>query len=235
MRLLAALAFVPLLTACGGCPDPFELSERVVLGAGEAITLIAPDGELRVGGRERSMVLELQAHGCRANGDERVTLDSTDATRVVRVLARHADVRVVVPAGTALSLTHGSGDVEIRGVGPTSLSKRGGDTRITQVIGGATIYAGPGALYVRDVLGDVELTDGPGAAFVEGIDGAVRISDGSGGIYLRQIEGGVLIERDGSGAIEARTVRGDFEVRAKAADLRLIRYDDVKGEVVLPD
>ena len=234
LRRAVIVAALPLsFGACGDCPDAFELSERSAVRPDEAIGTTTPDGELTILGRERAATIELDARGCRARGGARIAMDST-AGRRLRVDAPHADVRATVPAGSEMFVTHGSGDVELRALGPTTVVVRGGDVRIDQIVGLVRVRAGAGTLYVRDVIGDVEIIDGPGAVFVEGIAGSVTVRDGSGGIYLREIEGDVFIESDGSGAIEARTIGGDFVVRAKLGDPRQIRYDDVAGSVRLP-
>ena len=226
---------VPALIACADCPDPFELSERHTARLGETVVLTVPDGELTVVGRERTAVMVVEARGCRGR-DARIVRDSTMSQRSgMRVIARHADVRATVPAGSEVIIRHGSGDTGLRALGPTTLETRGGDVRIEQIVGGLVVRAGPGTLYVRDVMGDVAIADGPGAVFVEGVIGDVRVRDGSGGLHVRDVEGGVRIEADGSGAIDARAIAGDFIVAAKLEDLRRVRYEDIGGRVELPD
>ena len=227
-------AIVALCTAaCSDCPDSFELTERRVVRPGERVVLTAPDGDLRVFGRERTSMLEVEARGCRARGEASIEADTGEGYAGLRVVARHADVTAIVPAGTELVVRHGSGDLELRALGPTEVEQRGGDVQLDQFVGSVRVRAGAGTLYVRDVMGDVEIADGPGAIFVEGIAGSVRVRDGSGGIHLREIEGDAVVAGDGSGAIDART-SGEFIVRAKLDDLQMIRYDDVAGAVDLP-
>lgn len=235
-RVLAALiAACTLLSACGGdCPDAFELTERVEVRPDERIALTVPDGELRVIGRERSALVEFEARGCGAGTDARIALDSTGADRMLEVVAPRADVRAWVPAGAEVEIRHGAGDVEVRAVGPALIATRGGDVRVAQVVGNVVVQAGPGSLYVREVVGDMQVMHGPGALFVEGVMGGVRLRDGSGGIHLREIEGDVVIEGDGGGAIDARDVGGSLTVRAKSVDRRMIRWNDVAGDVRLP-
>jgi hypothetical protein len=220
--------------ACSDCPNAFELTERRVVRPGEQVVLTAPDGELHVVGRERMAMLEIEARGCRARGDERIAADSGSMAGL-RVVARHADVRAIVPAGTELVVRHGSGPLELRALGPTVVEQRGDDARLDQFVGPVSVRAGAGTLYVRDVVGDVEIVDGPGAVFIEGIMGSVRVRDGSGGIHLREVEGDAVVDGDGSGAIDARTIGGDFVVRAKIEDRNMVRYDDVAGAVSIPE
>ena len=237
MRTLSTFLLLSLtmLGACADCPDAFELRERRVVRAGQRVSLSLPDGQLTLVGRERSTTLELEARGCRARGGASIVSDSLDDAAALRVAARHADVRAFVPAGTEVVVRHGSGNVQIRAVGPADVETRGGRVRIEQAIGQVRVEAGPGSLYVREVVGDVEVVDGPGAVFLEGVLGSVRVRDGSGGIHLREIEGDVLIEADGSGAVEARSIAGDVVVRAKSDDARMIRTNDVGGSVRLPN
>lgn len=230
----SALACALLLAACADCPDAFELSERVEARPDDRILITAPEGELRVIGRERSATVEIEARGCRAREGARIRHDSTASGHRLEVLAPHADVRAWVPAGAEVEIQHGSGDLEVRAVGPVVIASRGGDVRVEQVVGTVVVQAGSGSLYVREVVGDVAVMDGPGALFVENVMGGARIRDGSGGIHLREIEGDVVIEGDGSGAIDARALGGALTVRAKSDDVRMIRWNDVAGDVTLP-
>lgn len=223
------------LASCDDCPDPFELAERVEVRPDERVVLTAPDGGLRVMGRERSAMIEIEARGCRVGQDTRIALDSMGAERLIEVVAPYADVRAWVPAGAEVEILHGSGNVEVRAVGPALIATRAGDVRIAQVVGSVVVQAGPGSLYVREVVGDVKVMHGPGALFIESVMGGVRLRDGSGGIHLREIEGDVVIEGDGGGAIDARDLGGSLTVRAKSADARMIRWTDVAGAVQLPD
>ena len=230
---LKALLLTLSLGACGDCPDPFELSARAVVLPGQRILLIVPDGELRVIGRERSPAVDIEARGCRARG-ARIQDETNADARILDVVAARANVRAWVPAGAEIEIRHGAGDVELSTVGPALFATRDGDVRIEQVIGNVVVQAGAGSLYVREVVGDVQVLDGPGALFVEGVMGSARIRDGSGGIHLREIEGDVIVVGDGSGAIDARGIGGALVVRAKSDDERMIRWNDVAGEVSVP-
>ena len=234
-RVWLLVAVVPLAAgACADCRDPFELDERRLLVPGQRVVLTVPDGRLDVTGRERLQTLEVHATGCGASADARIEVDTGGAERAVRIVAERADVRVLLPAAAPLVVHHGAGGAELRAVGPLTLTQRGGDARLEQIIGSVEVVAGPGTLYVREVVGDVDVVDGAGALFVEGVMGAVRIRDGAGGIHLREIEGDVVVEVDGAGTIDARDLAGDLTVRAKTDDARMIRHDHVAGRVRLP-
>lgn len=232
--LEALVIMTALLPGCSDCPDAFELAESVEVRPQERVVLTARDGELRIIGRERSTMVEVEARGCRAGQDARITVDSSGRDRLLEVAAPRADVRAWVPAGAEVEIRHGTGDVDVRAVGPAVIATRGGDVRVAQVVGSVVVQAGPGSLYVREVVGDVQAMHGPGALFIEGVMGGVRLRDGSGGIHLRDIEGDVVIEDDGSGAIDARDLGGELIVRSKSEDPRMIRYNDVAGGVRLP-
>ena len=231
---IAMLACAAALAACGDCPDAFELRAERGLAPGQRVVLIVSDGELRVGGRERTRAIEIEATGCGAGQTARVVVDSSARAMRVHVSAPRADVRVDLPAAVPLEIRHGAGDVELRATGPVTLHTVAGRAVVEQVIGDVRVVAGSGALYVRQVIGDVHAVDAAGALFVEGVAGSVRIRDGSGGIHVRDVEGDVVIEVDGDGAIEVRGVGGDLDVRDKRGDARLIRYGDVSGVVRLP-
>lgn len=232
---VAAVLFSGLLLgACGDCPDAFELSEEVMVRPDQRIVLSVPDGELTVMGRERSSMVAIEARGCRARAGVRIAEETRFDARLLEVVAPHANVRAWVPAGSEIEIQHGSGDMEVRAVGPALVATRGGDVRIEQVVGNVLVQAGPGTLYVREVVGDVQVMDGPGALFVENVMGSARIRDGSGGIHLREIGGDVVIDGDGDGSIDARNLGGSLTVRAKTDDERMIRWNDVAGDVTLP-
>lgn len=234
LNAVAALALASSIVACSDCPDAFELSEQLEVRPEERVVLTVPDGALRVIGRERSAQVEVVARGCRARTGARIDVAGGSSVRALEVVAPHADVRVWVPAGAEIEIQHGSGDVEVRAVGPSIIATRGGDVRVEQVVGDVMVQAGPGTLYVREVVGDVRVLDGPGALFVENVMGSALIRDGSGGIHLRNIEGDVTVDGDGSGAIDARGLGGALTVRAKVDDTRMIRWNDVAGGVRLP-
>lgn len=234
IAVTAALASGLLTGACGDCPDAFDLSEEVTVRPDQRIVLSVPDGQLIVMGRERSSMVEIEARGCRTRGGARIAEETRLDARVFEVVAPHANVRAWVPAASEIEIQHGSGDVEVRAVGPALVATRGGDVRVEQVVGNVLVQAGPGTLYVREVVGDVQVMDGPGALFVENVMGSARIRDGSGGIHLRAIGGDVVIEGDGDGAIDARNLGGALTVRAKTHDERMIRWNDVAGGVTLP-
>ena len=231
---IAVLAAATLLAGCADCPDSFRLTSGQELRPGQRVVLEAPDGRLRIEGRERSTALEIGAAGCSAGGDARVDIDGGADEVLARVVAATADVRVRVPTGLAIEVRHGDGDARVLGTGPLTLLKGSGRTRVEQVIGDVRVITGDDALHVQDVLGDVDVVDGSGAIYADRVGGTLRVRDGAGGIHARDVEGDVVIESDGSGTIEVRRVRGDFVVRAKTDDRRMIRYDSVSGSTRLP-
>ncbi len=113
----------------------------------------------------------------------------------------YIDLTVKVPASFNLSLTDGSGDIEISGLdGDIKLTDGSGDLRIQ---GGnrVTINDGSGGIWLSQTQGDVKITDGSGDMQVSDIQGNVSIKDGSGDIEVSQVQEQVEIT-DGSGDIE---------------------------------
>ncbi len=126
---------------------------------------------------------------------------------------RALDLTLEVPRGIAADVVDGSGELEIRGVGPLDLKDGSGEIGVEDV-GPTRIEDGSGEIDVRDVRGDL------------------RVADGSGGIEVRGVRGSVVVERDGSGGIGVRDVEGDLIVERGRA--RGIDYAGVRGRVTVP-
>lgn len=119
------------------------------------------------------------------------------------------DVAVTVPAGSALDVASGAGDVRCDGAF-------------------ADVAARTGAGAVRvDRCANLRARSGAGAVTVESVAGVADVGTGSGAV--RVSEAGAARVKSGNGAISLGTVAGEAQVKAANGDVRI---DRAAGPVV---
>lgn len=111
------------------------------------------------------------------------------------------DLDVTVPAGMAVALKDGSGDMSVSGTGNLKVDDGSGDARVFAIAGNVTIEDGSGDLTIEDVQGNVDVDDGSGEINIVKVGGAVTLRDGSGDIDVREVQMEVSIVEDGSGDV----------------------------------
>jgi len=223
-----------------------EPREATVDAAGAATVRVeAKAGSLRITGEEG--LTEVRAHGeaCARSRQslEKVQLRaerSGDEVRVVVDIPERwgepaaLDLEVRVPAGVAVHVEDGSGEVEVDGVASLRLRDGSGEIDVTDVGGDVTIHDSSGEVDVVDVEGSVVLEDGSGEIDVNDVRGSVTVeADGSGDIEIRGVGENVLIRRDGSGDIHVEDVDGDFTVEEDGSGD--ITHERVQGRVTVPE
>ena len=141
------------------------------------------------------------------------------------------DYEITVPAGVALNLRSGSGDVEVDNVGRYLSAQSGsGNVRAHGVHGPAAMESGSGDIELEEESqGDVKVRTGSGSIRVRGLDGGFMAKTGSGDI---EADGTLLGQANlttGSGSVrlhlnpdahfnlEAETGSGDIRVRFPGA------------------
>jgi hypothetical protein len=122
------------------------------------------------------------------------------------------DLEVSLPKGMAVSVTDGSGSARISDVGPLTVTDGSGQLEIRGVNGNARVKDGSGSIDLSDVTGDVEIVDGSGSMDVRDVGGSVVVTDGSGSIEVSDIRGGFHVRDDGSGGIDYERVSGEVRV-----------------------
>lgn len=123
----------------------------------------------------------------------------------------------------ALSLTDGSGEVEIRGArGSVVVEDGSGTIDIDGVEGNLRVRDGSGDIRARNVTGDMTVdTDGSGEINVSGVGGTMRVAnDGSGSIDVDRIGGNFIVESDGAGSIDYASVKGTVSIPQRRRDRR---------------
>ena len=91
---------------------------------------------------------------------------------------------ITAPAGLPLTVTDGSGDLNVSGFG-----------------GHVTLDGGSGNITVSHLSGTIELSNGAGDIAASGLDGSVRLSDGAGDIVGTGLAATDVVGDDGSGNI----------------------------------
>lgn len=136
------------------------------------------------------------------------------------------DYVIQAPAGVALNLHTGSGDVVLNGVGRfLSVTSGSGDLNAQGVHGPAVVAAGSGDITLSDTApGDIKARSGSGTVHIFGLDGSVTVRTGSGDIQVAGRLSGSSTLFSGSGdvklqlsqdshfSLEATTGSGDIRV-----------------------
>lgn len=207
---------------------------RVSRGGG-AVRVVYPGDRVvypRMGARSRSSV-QVRRDGTLGGGlrnTRRVTVaGSGSGTRA------YADVRVLVPAGRAVSVHQGVGEVRVTNV-DGRVAVDGGATRVWTdgTRGGLRVDVGSGRVEVRNASGDVAVETGSGGITLQNVRGAsVRAETGSGGVSGSAIRAeGVEVESGSGGVrlagVDARAVR--VETGSGPVNVGLARDADVEIE-----
>ncbi|MEP6989482.1 MAG: DUF4097 family beta strand repeat-containing protein [bacterium] len=124
-------------------------------------------------------------------------------------LDAHADLKVTVPKGRALSLWQGVGETTIENVdGQIVVNAAAARVRVAHVRGALRLDTGSGGVDVSDATGDVTIDAGSGGATLDGIrGGSLHMDLGSGSMRGRAIDVRELIADVGSGGIHLSGVK----------------------------
>jgi hypothetical protein len=249
MRFLT-LALIPFSAITLHAQD-FTAPRNAAVPASRArrIEVIARAGLLRIDGRSGARDVTVRgtarASSRSALQDVRLIAEERDGTIHIEVdIPEHRDwnddddrqsldLTIEVPVDLPVDVEDGSGDLEIRNVGPLELSDGSGEATIEHVNGNLSVKDGSGELHITDVKGDVEVTDGSGELEIRDVEGGVEIGNkGSGTLRITSVAKSVRVRAKGSGPIDVTHVGGDFTVESSASGS--IEYSDVKGRVDVP-
>ncbi|MCW2833808.1 MAG: hypothetical protein JWN68_1761 [Nocardioides sp.] len=115
---------------------------------------------------------------------------------------QRAEISVVMPAHSALTVKAGSADTEVLGA-----------------VGGLWVNSGSGYLSVELVDGTSELQSGSGEIRVVELRGDARIKSGSGDVSIRRCAG--LTVSTGSGDVRIESVAGRLAVKTGSGDVQV--------------
>lgn len=215
----------------------------------ERIEVIGRAGSLRIDGRSGARAVTVRgtarASSRSALNDIKLIAEERSGTIYIEAdIPEHRDwndddqqaldLVIEVPRDLLLTVEDGSGELEIRNVGPLELSDGSGSAVVEHVGGNLRVKDGSGELHITDVKGDVEVTDGSGELEIRDVDGGVEIGQkGSGELRITSVAKSVRVRSKGSGAVDVNHVGGDFIV--ERASTGNIEYSDVKGRVEVPE
>ncbi len=142
-------------------------------------------------------------------------------------------VTVQLPAGLPVTVSVGSGDADVMGMGELKGTVGSGDLHVRRIGGRFSASVGSGDIDATDV-GSLDLGSiGSGDFSGTDIRGDARVgSIGSGDVTLRHVGGNVRAESLGSGDLGVHDVTGSFSLGAKGSGD--VDHSGVKGTVSMP-
>ena len=242
--MLVAILVTALAAAPQECEHEAPYSGRFSAEGLRVLMVEAEAGSLRIEGRpgvrevtvsgtacasSRDLLEEVVFRATAEGGRGEVSTDTPDRLRD-REYAR-LDLEIIVPAGMALDIVDGSGEIEILNVGATRIDDGSGELSVRNVQGDLTIEDGSGEIDIQNVSGNVRISDGSGEIEIDEVQGSVDIEDGSGSIDVVGVRLSVEVD-DGSGSIRVRDIRGDFRVLDDTSGD--IDHTEVRGVVDVP-
>ncbi len=158
------------------------------------------------------------------------------------------NLKIVLPAATALKLDDGSGDIKISGTtNSISINDGSGNIAVSGTSQPISINDGSGNIAIDATQADVSVDDGSGNIQITGaqnivindgsgninatnINGTANINDGSGNITLTGLKGGSI--NDGSGNIRVENNRDMLSINDGSGDIYL---DDDRYAIIASD
>ncbi len=224
----------------------------VVVAAGEA-GRVRVVGELRYAGSrsweeevQRSFDIELAAHPGHVEVRPR-ELDQQREWGLLGLLSGerppHAslDLRIEVPAGTAVEVENRYGDVTVSELGaPVVVDNASGAVRVAGAAGSVRVTNRYGDLELARIAGTIEVENLSGRLQVRAVSGGGRVVNRYGDVRLTEVGGPLAVEVK-SGNIEGSDLGGSVELKASYGHARLeriggpLRLRLVSGQVHVTD
>jgi len=136
------------------------------------------------------------------------------------------DYEVVVPDGTAVSGSVGSGDVAVTGLASANISSGSGDAAVRGVAGAVNVEAGSGEVTLDDIGDDVAVRTGSGDVTVTNTRAAVTMVVGSGDVRASGLGGAATVESGSGGVTLTLASPQDVQVTAQSGDVKVVVPDD---------
>lgn len=240
------------------CPFEANRSATVAVGDAEEVKISAGSGQLVVRGLDGLAEVRVQGRACAEGQEQLDRIQVATERRGDRILIKSnvlgssssspgswpscagLDLEIDVPKSLALVVSHGSGSMELRGVGPLRISDGSGNIRIEDASGDARITDGSGNVIVRGMQGSLVVSDGSGHVSVGEVAGEVEVKDGSGDISIDRVSQDVTVF-DGTGEIAVENLdasvtiidsTGDIAIRQVGQDVDIV---DSSGDVSVSD
>ena len=174
----------------------------------ESLRIVYPDSRILYPelGRRSETTVRVSSdgtfHGNR-RGD-RVTIAGSG-----RGLEAWADLEIMIPDGTSVSVYLAAGATDARGIeGDLTIDTGAGRVTAMDITGSLNVDTGSGSVEVRNVTGDVLVDTGSGSVDINDVRGdEVNVDTGSGGVEGSGITANRVNIDTGSGGIEISDVR----------------------------
>lgn len=137
----------------------------------------------------------------------------------------YVDLHIDVPAGTALDVQTGSGDLKADGLRA--------DGSLATVSGDISVTDSAGELQVNSTSGTVQLSGSFSSPRVETVSGDVTLSGADGSFYVRTISGDIDLRDLRDARLDIETTSGDVDVSGAALAAAASRISTISGGVQL--
>ena len=163
------------------------------------VVIIGRAGSLDVNGR--SGATEIRATGKPESPDAKLVATRSGSQLTIEAVTpddKALDFEVVVPAGVAVKINDGSGELNVKNVGELDVTD------------------GSGSIDIDGVTGNVRVSDGSGSIDVKNLSGSVTITDdGSGSVNVTDVRGDFTVLKKGSGHVEHARIGGRVSLPQK--------------------
>lgn len=207
-----------------GGDDAGELRvDRIESDGRNALVIRYPDDDIvyRNGAWRGNATIRVRGDGTfgESRGGDRVKVKSSGSG-----VEAHADLRVLVPEGKAVSVYLGVGRIDARNVrGDLNLDVASAAVRTENTRGALLIDTGSGSVRVNDAEGDVSVDTGSGSVAVNNVRGGrLHVDTGSGSVEGGEIRVGSVEVDTGSGRIDLdRVAARDLKLDTGSGSVRL--------------
>lgn len=246
------ILLLPMVVVADVCTYEKTVSFTVPVDAVQRLSIRAETGALAVhalpaqdGGQQDE--IRVEARVCSAR---KATLDDMDVVHTLNgdVLLVQADIPEIdsafwinhypyidmdfgIPAGLAVTIKDGSGDIQVSGTGALRIDDGSGGINVRSIVGDVTIEDGSGEINVEQVDGAVDIRDGSGSIDISHVMSSVVVDDGSGELRIAQVGGSVSIS-DGSGSIDVMDVEQAVTILEDGSGST--EYRNITGDIFLP-
>jgi hypothetical protein len=165
-----------------------------------------------------------------------------------RYASMSIEMDMTVPAGVAVAVTTGSGDVDLSEIdGVVEVATASGDVEVSRVGGDIEIQVASGGIDAADIAGAAELATASGdvsarrigkSAVVRSASGDIEVADVKGDLVIAGTSGDVEVENVGSlefsgtsGNASFRGVRGDVAASTSTGDVTLVAAPDGQASI----
>jgi hypothetical protein len=217
-----------------------DQTANYALPNGGSVSIENPQGDVIVTGTSSDGQVHLQMHktvytsSAPDDGFKRLTPQTVSGSsnldlRMPRLDFGHASMTATVPAGSAVYIQAGRGDVHVSGVNANvNVVSDHGDVAVDGLAGAATIAMKNGDLSAHNIHGDVTVTGSANNATLSQIDGTVSLDGNFGSDVHAEEVRGAFHYHSLKTALDLQRINGNIELGSGG-----VTGSDLLGPVVL--